>query len=133
MLTAEAEARGMKAYEQARAFENLRAWKLPVSYAVLVVVPVVFGGALFQMEHVKLATVSGILAVSFAGACWFHWQKLKRLYAWNLALLTDMKKAYGDQLPWVQMENHFAKLERLKQELFREREASADGDIYRRG
>ena len=42
-LSPDIEARGMKAYEQARAFERLRSWRLPLSYVVFALIPALSG------------------------------------------------------------------------------------------
>jgi uncharacterized protein involved in exopolysaccharide biosynthesis len=46
-----------------------------------------------------------------------EWQRLKQQYAENLKLLAKLEATYGDALPWVQVENHFAALEALKREI----------------
>jgi len=35
-------------------------------------------------------------------------------------LLAKLEATYGDALPWVQVENHFAALEELKREIAKE-------------
>ena len=40
-----------------------------------------------------------------------------RQYAENRALLEKLESTYGDALPWVQVEQHFAALEELKREI----------------
>jgi hypothetical protein len=48
---------------------------------------------------------------------WFEWRRWSRLYGENLALLTRLESTYGNALPWVQVEQHFAALEDLKREI----------------
>ena len=118
----EIEIKGLKAYEQAGAFERLRTWRLPLSYAVFVLIPVVNGVLLLKYEHVAMAWGNFICAVLFSCFGWWHWLRLKARYAKNLQLLAELEHLYGEQLPWVQVEKHFAALEELQRELAEERE-----------
>jgi len=113
-LTPETEARGMKAYEQARAFERLRSWRLPLTYAVFALIPVLCGIGLGTMGYTTVAGFNFVAAVVLAWITWSHWKKLRGRYAENLRLLAELKAEYGDQLPWIQVENHFAALELLR-------------------
>jgi hypothetical protein len=45
---------------------------------------------------------------------------LRASYAANLKLLAELDAAYGDQLPWRQVEKHLAELEQLKRDLAEE-------------
>ena len=47
----------------------------------------------------------------------FQWKQLAARHARNLRLLAELKAEYGEQLPWVQVEKHFAALEELKREI----------------
>jgi hypothetical protein len=116
-LTAEIEARGMKAYEQARAFERLRSWRLPLSYAVFALIPVLNGAWMWKIGHVMMAEFNCVAAVFLAVVGWLHWRRLQMLYTRNVKLLAELKAEYGDELPWIQVENHFAALEELKREI----------------
>ncbi len=116
-LTPMDEAAGMKAYEQARAFERLRSWRLPVSYAVFVLVPVVSGVAMAVLGHLRLAVFIFLAAVFLAWMAWSHWKGLTTRYAGNRRLLEQLEKEHGEDLPWVAVEKHFRELEKLKQEL----------------
>jgi hypothetical protein len=113
-LTAEDEAKGMKAYEQARAFERLRSWRLPLSYAVFAVVPAMIGAAMWGLGHATWAGFHFLAAVVLAWIGWRHWKTLRARHAENLRLLAELEEAHGDALPWVQVEKHFAALEELK-------------------
>ena len=124
-LTPEIEARGMKAYEQARAFERLRSWRLPVSYAVFALVPVLIGAGMWSIGHPAMAGFNFLAAVFLAGIGWSQWKKLCASYAENLRLLAELEKTHGEELPWVQVERHFAALEELK----REKAKDADGGL----
>jgi hypothetical protein len=130
-LTADIEAKGLKAYEQARAFERLRAWRLPVSYGVFVLVPVIFGFATLAIGHFAMGMAQFGAAVLFAIGAWFKWRQLKERYARNLEIVAELEKTYGDELPWVKVNNHFAELEKLKEELARERDQVTEGEIPR--
>ena len=113
-LTPEIEARGMKAYEQARAFERLRSWRLPLSYTVFALVPVLCGAGLWAIGHTAMAGFNFLAAVVLAWIGRSHWKKLRANYAENLRLLAELEKTYGDELTWVRVENHFAALDLLR-------------------
>ena len=122
-LPPEIETKGLKAYEQARAFERLRTWRLPVTYFVFVLLPVVMGFAALTMGHFGIGAAQFVAAVLIAVGVWVQWLRLERRYAQNVALVAELEKAYGDQLPWVQMNQHFAELEKLREELEKEKAA----------
>ncbi len=113
--------RGLKAYEQVRAFERLRTWRLPVTYAAAPLVPAVFGVALLRVGHPGWFAVGAGVAVFVAVRVWLEWKRLHRLYAENLTLLAKLEAAYGDALPWVQVENHFAALGEIQREIAEKR------------
>jgi hypothetical protein len=113
-LTPEIEARGMKAYEQARAFERLRSWRLPLSYAVFALVPALIGAAMWSVGHATMAGFNFLAAVVLAWMGRFQWKQLHARHERNLRLLAELKAEYGDQLPWIQVEKHFAELEVLR-------------------
>jgi hypothetical protein len=116
-LRPEDEAVGLKAYEQARAFERLRTWRLPVSFITCAVVPAVSGVWMWALGHLVLTGLNFAIAVFLAWIGWFQWRRLRTRYARNVWLLAQMKAEYGDALPWIQVENHFAELEKLKREM----------------
>jgi len=115
--TSEIEAQGLKAYEQARAFERIRGWRLPVAFIVPPVILVLVGVMAWLRGYPWLGAVGFSLALFAAVRLWFQWKRLVRLYAENLALLERLESTYGEALPWVQVENHFAALEELKREM----------------
>jgi hypothetical protein len=116
-LNPDIEARGMKAYEQARAFERLRSWRLPLSFIVFALVPALSGAWMWALGHTILAWLNFAAAVFLAWMGRFQWKQLLARHARNLRLLAELKAEYGNQLPWIQVENHFAELEALKREL----------------
>lgn len=116
-LTSEDEARGMKAYEQALAFERLRSWRLPLTFAVFALVPALSGVWMWGIGHTTLAGLNFGVAVFLAWMGRFQWKQLRARHARNLRLLAELKAEYGDALPWIQVENHFAELEKLKREM----------------
>lgn len=116
-LAPEDEARGMKAYEQARAFERLRSWRLPLSFAVFALIPALSGAWMWAIGHTLMAWFNFVAAILLAWMGRFQWKQLRARYARNLRLLAELKAEYGDQLPWIQVENHFAELEKLKREI----------------
>lgn len=113
-LTPEIEAKGMRAYEQARAFERLRSWRLQLSYAVFALIPALGGGVLWVTDHKILAGLNFFAALFMAWLGRYQWKQLCARHANNLRLLADLKSEYGDALPWIQVENHFAELELLR-------------------
>src|SRR5277367_3664273 len=115
-LTPETEARGMKAYEQARAFERLRSWRLPLTFAVFALIPGLVGILMWMMGHTTMAWLNFVVAAILAWMGRFQWKQLRARHARNLRLLAELKAEHGDQLPWIQVENHFAELEKLKRE-----------------
>jgi uncharacterized membrane protein len=116
-LTPETEARGMKAYEQARAFERLRSWRLPVTFALFAVIPALSGALMWHLGHTMMAWLNFGVAVFLAWMGRFQWKQLVARYARNRRLLAELKAEFGDRLPWIQVENHFAELEKLKREM----------------
>jgi hypothetical protein len=119
--TAEIEAKGTQAYEQARAFERLRTWRLPVTYIVFPILPLIIGVVVLEMGHETMAMLQFGVAILFAIGAWFQWRRLLTRYARNVELLAELEREYGDQLPWIQVENYFAELEDLRREMEEER------------
>jgi hypothetical protein len=117
----EVEMQGLMAYEQVGAFERLRLWRLPVSYAILALIPVLTGFAMWRLGDETMAALSFLTAIFFAVCAGVHWLNLKARHAKNVALLAKLKEEYGDKLPWVEMENHFAAVEQLKRDLAEEK------------
>ena len=107
----------MKAYEQARAFERLRSWRLPLSFTVFALIPALSGAWLWSTGHMLLAGLNFFAAVALAWLGRFQGKQLRARYANNLRLLAELKAEHGDQLPWIQVEKHFATLEQLKREI----------------
>jgi len=120
-LTPEIEAKGLTAYEQARAFERLRTWRLPMTYFAFVLIPVAMGFSAVALGHYGIGGTQFGASVLILIVVWLQWLRLERRYAKNLELIAEMERTYGDQLPWVQVNQHFAELEKLKEELERER------------
>jgi len=110
----------MKAYEQARAFERLRSWRLPLSFIVCALVPALSGAWMWGLGHTAMAWLNFAIAVFLAWMGRFQWRQLRSRYERNLRLLAELKAEFGDQLPWIQVEKHFAELEKLKQEMAEE-------------
>jgi hypothetical protein len=116
-LSPDMEARGMKAYEQARAFERLRSWRLPLTFALFALVPALSGAWMWATGHVTLAGLNFFAAVLLAWMGRFQWKQLRARHARNLRLLAELKAEHGDELPWIRVENHFAELEKLHREM----------------
>ena len=119
--TPETEARGLKAYEQARAFERLRSWRLPMSFVIFALVPALSGAWMWSIGHTAMACLNFAVAVFLAWMGRFQWKQLQARHARNIRLLAELQGEYGDQLPWIQVEKHFAALEELKRESSGER------------
>jgi hypothetical protein len=124
-LNQEDEARGLKAYEQARAFERLRSWRLPLTYAVFALVPALTGIWMLLIGHKTMAGFNFLVTLILAWMGRFQWRQLSIRHARNLRLLASLKAEYGDQLPWIQVENHFAELEKFKRELAEKRNSDS--------
>jgi hypothetical protein len=121
LISAALEAKGLKAYEQARAYERIRTWRLPLSYALAPIVPAVLGVAAWRQGYPALLAAGVSFSLFLAVRVWLEWKRLKNLYLENLALLAKLEETYGDTLPWVQVEKHFAALEELKREIAEEK------------
>jgi signal transduction histidine kinase len=122
-LSPDIEARGMKAYEQARAFERLRTWRLPLTFIIFALIPALTGAYMWATGHQFMAWLNFIAAILLSWMGRFQWKQLVARHARNLRLLAELKAEHGDALPWIQVENHFAELERIKRELAEERTA----------
>ena len=116
-LTHDDEARGLKAYEQARAFERLRTWRLPLSFTICAVAPALTAVWMWSLGHPILAGTNLAIGLFLAWTGRIQWKHLQARYARNMRLLEQLKAEHGDALPWIQVEKHFADLEKLKQDL----------------
>jgi hypothetical protein len=123
--SAEIEAKGLTAYEQARAFERLRSWRLPVTYCLAPLLPLLLGLAGWRLGHPVLFGAGVIFAMVMAVRGWTEWKRLKARHEANRRLLAELENTYGEDLPWLQMERHFAELEKLKREMAAEKESAA--------
>ena len=124
--TPEMEAKGLKAYEQVRAFERLRTWRLPLNYALAPIVPAALGLVGWRFGHPAFFAAGAAFAVFISVRVWMEWRRLHKRYEANLALLAKLEATYGDALPWVKVENHFAALEELKREIANEGRSPED-------
>ena len=119
--TPEIEEQGLKAYEQAGAFERLRGWRLPLSYVIFSLIPILNGMMMWKMGHHTMAMLNFLTALFFVAGSWFHWKRLCARYAKNLELLREMEAKYGDKLPWMEVEQHLAAMEQLTRDLEEEK------------
>ena len=119
------EAEGLRAFDQVCAFERLKRRRLPVIYCAFTLMIVLGGFAMLMMDDPVWALLCLLSAIGFSLGAWLNWKKLTQLYAKNIALLAELENTYGDQLPWVQVENHFAALEQLKRDLEQEKQREA--------
>jgi hypothetical protein len=122
-LPVEIEKEGWLAYEQARAFENLRRKRVPEIYAGLFVV-VMIATLLTALTHPKsLLAVGGFGAAAiYAVVGWLKWSSLRMRHAHNVRRLAELEAKYGMNLPWTEVERHLAALAELRSELGREKE-----------
>ena len=119
--TPEIEAQGLRAYERVHAYEHLRKWRLPLTYFACILVPLVCGSTFWWQSHPYWALSQVFFALFFVACIYFHSRKLATEYAANQTILADLRKTYGDDLPWVRMEKHFDELRQLEAEIAQER------------
>jgi hypothetical protein len=115
--SADEEARGLRAYEQARAYERLRTWRLPVMFILFALLPWASGVLSWATGHFTMAWINFGAAAFVTWLVQFQWRQLRARHGRNLRLLGQLESQYGEQLPWVQVEKHFADLEKLKREI----------------
>jgi hypothetical protein len=122
-VNAEIEEQGLRAYEQARAFEQLRRRRVPLLYAIFPLVFVSFGCVAAALAHPLLAATCAGGAVLSTLFAWWNWRRLRALYARNLALLASLEAQYGPDVPWLEVERHLEALAQLRADLAREKQA----------
>lgn len=127
MPAAEIAERGLRAYEQARAFERLRSWRLPLVYGAAAVAPLLLAYSAWRSGDTEIAGMGLGFAVFVFVLVVLQWRRLVRQYAANRALLARLEATYGAALPWVQVEQHFAALEALKREIAEGRDEGQAG------
>jgi hypothetical protein len=117
-LPPEIEQEGWTAYEQARAFENLRRKRVPEIYAGIFVV-VMIATLLTALTHPKSLLAAGGFgaAVLYAAIGWLKWSSLRMRHAHNVRRLAELQAKYGLNLPWLAVERHLAALAELRGEL----------------
>jgi hypothetical protein len=130
-LTPEIEAKGLRAYEQARAFERMRTWRLPLGYVVLVLLLILTAISLWRIGRMGMAEFNFVVAGVMVVVEVRTWRRLKMRYAENLKLLAELEQTYGEELPWIQVEKHLAALDELKRELAEEAGTGRDGESSR--
>jgi hypothetical protein len=109
---------GLRAYEQAGAFERLRRrHALVFFYSLSPLGLLVLGWVVGDLGHAALAYACLAGAILSALVMGWNW---RRLAARHLALLDRLEKKYGDDLPWLEVERHMAALERVVSDLERE-------------
>ena len=70
--TREVEEKGLKAYEQARAYERLRTWRLPITYAIPPVGLAALGVEAWVLHRPWLCAVAISLALFVAVRLWLE-------------------------------------------------------------
>jgi hypothetical protein len=117
-LPVEIEKEGWLAFEQARAFENLRHKRVPEIYAGIFVA-VTIATLVVALTHPKsLLAVGGFGAmVIYAAIGWLKWSSLRMRHAHNMRRLAELEARYGMNLPWLEVERHLAALAELRSEV----------------
>jgi hypothetical protein len=126
-LPPEVESDGLRAYEEARAFENLRRKRLPTIYAGLTLLMILAGSVMWRIGHPDIAGIGLVTAFLFAVLARFTWQNLSIRYEKNLHLLAELEGRYGEEVPWLQVERHLAALDQLQADLAEEKRAREGG------
>ena len=116
-LSPDDEAQGLKAYEQALAFQRLQSWRLPVTLTIFPLCALAVGFWTWALGLHLLALANFGIGVFLAWMGRFQWKQLRARHARNLRLLARLEEEHGAALPWRQVESHFAALEKLKREL----------------
>jgi hypothetical protein len=125
-MTPEIREQGLHAYEQARAFEQLRRRRVPLIYALVPLLFILFGLLAEKLNRGPLAEDCFASAALIGICAWWNWQRLRALYARNLALLANLESQHGESLPWLEVERHFAALDKLNAELAKETELTKE-------
>jgi ABC-type bacteriocin/lantibiotic exporter with double-glycine peptidase domain len=115
------ETEGLRAYEQARAFEGLQRRRLPLLYCAMTLLFVISGGAMLAWDRPYGAIMALVMAVVYPVLALFNWRRLRKRHEKNQHLLADLEARYGEQLPWLQVERHLAALQQLQDELAQEK------------
>ncbi len=117
VLPPEVEASGLRAYEQARAFEELERRRLPLIYGGLTTLILIGGMVMWRLHAPGFAETTFLMAIIFSVITIIHWRELKRLHRQNLLLLKELEEKYGENVPWLEVERHLAAVEKLQREL----------------
>lgn len=120
-LPPQIEQEGLIAYEQVGAFEDLQRRRLPAIYGGLTLLFVICGGAMLLANLPAGALLCLGIAILFPLWAGFEWWRLRLRYQENRRRLAELESQYGDQLPWLQVERHFAALEQLRADLAEEK------------
>jgi hypothetical protein len=123
-MTPEIHEQGLRAYEQARAFEQLQRRRMPLFYAVFPLVFIGFGCVAAGLAHPLLALTCLAAAILVSLFGWWNWRRLGALYARNVALLARLEAQHGPDLPWLEVERHLAALDQLRVDLAQEKQGS---------
>jgi hypothetical protein len=115
--SAEIEAAGLLAYEQAGAFETVHRRRLPLLYSVVTLLYMAGAIALLRLGHRNAAHFCLGMGIFLPLFFWWTWRRQESRYHANLRLLADLEKEYGEALSWIQVERHFEALEKLQREL----------------
>jgi hypothetical protein len=114
--TPEIEAQGLRAYEKVSAFEQLQRRRLPLFYAIMATVWIIGGLWAFGIAHSTYTASILVAGILFTVGTRVHWLRLRDDYERNLTLVNELERTYGEALSWVQVEKHFAELEKIQQE-----------------
>ncbi len=121
---------GLRAYEQAGAFQRLRRRHgLVFFYALSPLVLLLLGWVAGDLHRAALAYACLAGAILSALLTVWNWQRLAARHDRNLALLASLKREYGDDLPWLEVERHLAALEKLVSDLEVEKRGRTELDF----
>jgi len=124
-LPPQLENEGLRAYEQVRAFEGLQRRRLPLIYCGVTLLFAISGGALLWWDRPEVAMMCLWMAILYPLLFVFNWRRLRARDGKNRRLLAELEAQYGEQLPWLQVERHFAALDQLQWDLAEEKRRKA--------
>lgn len=121
---------GLRAYEQAGAFERLRGRRaLLFLYGLPPAGLILLGWVAGDLGHAALAEGCVAAAIFTLLFTVWNWRRLRARHAQNLALLARLEKEHGDDLPWLEVERHLAALDRLVADLEQEKSGRTGPDL----
>jgi hypothetical protein len=113
---------GQRAHDQVAAFISLRRRGLVYYYGVVTLAQLISATvALFMFKNEHLAISLFAAACIWATLSYFHWHRLKDLYAANLKFLDKLYLEHNrDDFPWVKEAVQMAAIRQIQDDLERE-------------